>query len=217
MMPRDAWPASIPMIRSVLDDGLELTAVTVLVGENGVGKSTLLEGIADAYGIGSAGGTHNSRRAADDASELGEHLQLNRGAAGYRGGVFLRAETMHDHFEYAREIRLPGRHNSQSHGESFLEFCTDRGDMKGLWLFDEAESALSFQGCLALLALIRRLVEDGSQIVLSTHSPILASLPEALIYECGEWGIKRTSYDDLEMVRHWRSFLQSPERYLHYL
>ncbi|MCU1479862.1 MAG: family ATPase [Subtercola sp.] len=89
--------------------------------------------------------------------------------------------------------------------------------MRGLWVFDEPESALSVPGCLALIGLMHDLVEGGSQIVLSTHSPILAAYPGADLIEVGEWGLRASEYDDLDLVRTWRSFLDSPERYLRHL
>ncbi len=214
-MPRTDWAAEIPAVRQVLDEGLELSQLTIFVGENGAGKSTLVEGLAAAYGLNAEGGTIDAMHQTQATeSSLGAHLQLERGAGAGRGGVFLRAETMHGHFAYLNEIKSRGRHNFQSHGESFIEFFTNRSLINGLWVFDEAESALSFNGCLMLLSHISDLLHAGSQVVLSTHSPILASLPQARIYEVGPWGLRHADYDDLEMVRNWRLFLQAPGRYL---
>lgn len=217
---RNLWPTTIPAVRQILDDGLDLSQLTILVGQNGAGKSTLVEAIAEAFGLNVEGGTQNSRhqRYAND-SALGEHLQLVRGAGASGAGVFLRAETMHGHFAYLEDLdredqKKRGLHNRQSHGESFIEFFTSRSAVNGLWVFDEAESALSFEGSLTLLSHISDLLATGSQVVLSTHSPILASLPEADIYEVGEWGLRRSTYDELDMVRNWRLFLDAPGRYL---
>lgn len=105
----------------------------------------------------------------------------------------------------------------RGHGESFLEFLVARSGTRGLWIFDEAESALSFTGCMALLGRVRQLVAAGSQVVLSTHSPLLAALPEACIYELGEWGLRPREYDDLEMVRTWRLFMDAPQRFLRHV
>lgn len=211
---RDQWPATIPAVRQVLDEGLDFSALTVFVGENGAGKSTLVEAVAAAFGMNVEGGTVNAMHETQATeSRLNEHLQLVRSAGGSRQGVFLRAETMHGHFAYLDSILSRGKHNFQSHGESFIEFFTDRSPINGLWIFDEAESALSFNGCLMLLSHISDLLRAGSQVILSTHSPILASLPQAVIYELGDWGICRRGYDDLDMVRSWRSFLDAPGRF----
>ncbi|SUE16879.1 ABC transporter ATP-binding protein [Rhodococcus gordoniae] len=124
---------------------------------------------------------------------------------------------MHGHFSYLDDVGVSGVHNYQSHGESFVEFFATRSGIGGLWVFDEAESALSFNGCLALLAHIRELLASGSQVIMSTHSPILASLPEAKLFEIGEWGLRDREYDELDMVQSWRSFLDAPGRYLRHL
>ena len=221
-LPRGEWPATVPAVRQVLDEGLDLGPLTVLVGENGAGKSTLVEGIAEAYGLSMEGGTRDQvlHRTQVTESGLHHHLQLVRGVGGTRDGVFLRAETMHGTFAYLSELDGPpqtGRFNLQSHGESFLEFLVVRSGTRGLWVFDEPESALSFKACMALLGHVRNLLAEGSQVVLSTHSPLLAALPEADLYELGEWGLRPCAYDDLDMVRNWRMFLDAPQRFLRHL
>lgn len=105
-----------------------------------------------------------------------------------------------------------------SHGESFLELIIDRFKEGGLWVLDEPESALSFSGCLALVGVLKDLMAAGdSQVILSTHSPLLAALPGATIYEVGPWGLRNTEWEDLDLVTHWRSFMNVPERYLRHL
>ncbi|WP_299302441.1 ATP-binding cassette domain-containing protein [uncultured Brachybacterium sp.] len=215
---RTVWPATLAPVREILDEGLELGQVTVLTGDNGAGKSTLVEAIAGAYGLNPEGGGTGAMHATRATeSPLAEHLQLVRGAGAAKSGFFLRAETMHSLFTYYEEIGVGGMMHERSHGESFLELVTERSRIRGLWLLDEPESALSLPGCLALLGLLRELVENGSQILLSTHSPVLAALPGAELYEVGEWGLRRTAYDDLTLVRTWRSFLDAPQRFLRHL
>ena len=219
----DAWFAQVPAVRQLLETGIEFGPITVFVGENGAGKSTIIEAIAAAYGLNAEGGTHNARHSTfASESPLESHLQLARGAGASRKGVFLRAETMHGHFKYLHEIESEdegplGRHNLQSHGESFLEYLGARGRIRGLWVFDEPESALSFTNSLGLLARMSELAASGSQVILSTHSPVLAAVPGADIYELGEWGMRRSRYDDLEIVDNWRRFMAAPERYLRHL
>ncbi|MFD1201316.1 AAA family ATPase [Leucobacter albus] len=220
---RRSWFAEVPAVRQLLDRRFELGAMTVFVGENGAGKSTIVEAIATAYGLNAEGGTHNARHSTlATESPLEAHLQIARGLGGSRKGVFLRAETMHGHFGYLQAIEeadagVLGRHNFQSHGESFLEFVQSRSRIRGLWVFDEPESALSFSNCLVLLGCMKELAESGSQVILSTHSPVLAALPGATIYELGEWGMRMRAYDDLEIVDSWRRFMAAPERYLRHL
>lgn len=213
-MDRLYWPATLAPVRSILDDGLDLGAATVFVGDNGTGKSTVVEGIAAAFGLNAEGGTHNAmHRTYATESHLAKHLQLIRGAGASKRGLFLRAETMHGHFSYLQGLGLQGLHE-RSHGEAFLDFVQQRSRIRGLWVLDEPESALSMAGCFALLDVLCYLAADGSQVVLSTHSPLLAAFPGAEVIEVGEWGLRHTHYDDLELVRGWRSFLEDPQRFL---
>jgi predicted ATPase len=202
----------------VLEQGLDLGPVTVLTGENGVGKSTLVEAIAVAFGLnaegGSTGALHVTRAS---ESPLGDHLQLVRGAGAPRRGFFLRAETMHGFYTYLEDAGIGGPLHERSHGESFLALVSERTHLRGLWILDEPESALSLSGCLALLGLLRDLVAEGSQVILSTHSPVLAAFPGARLLELGAWGIRESAYDDLDLVRTWRLFLDAPERFLRHL
>lgn len=87
----------------------------------------------------------------------------------------------------------------------------------GMYFLDEPEAALSFSSCLALLSLLHEMPAQGSQVVLATHSPLLAALPGATLLELGEWGIRESNWEDLEMVQRWRGFLQSPDRFLRHL
>ena len=212
------WPATLPPVRQLLLDGVELGPATVLTGDNGAGKSTIIEAIAGAYGLNAeGGGTGAMHTTRVTESPLAEHLQLVRGAGASKTGFFLRAETMHSLFTYYEEIGIGGVMHERSHGESFLEIVSERSRIGGLWLLDEPESALSLSGSLALLGLLQDLAGDGAQIILSTHSPVLAAMPGADLYEVGQWGLRPTAYDDLELVRTWRSFLDAPARFLRHL
>jgi predicted ATPase len=217
-MNHDAWPATLEPVRRLLADGLDLGAVTVFVGDNGAGKSTLVEAVAMAYGMNAEGGSTGAmNRTRESESDLADHLQLVRGAGASKRGFFLRAETMHGFFTYLESINDGTPFHEQSHGESFLDLVVARSRVRGLWILDEPESALSLPGCLALIGLLRELVAEGSQVLLSTHSPALAAYPGATLYELGDWGIRVSDYDDLDLVRNWRSFLDSPERFLRHV
>lgn len=155
-------------------------------------------------------------------SVLADHLHLVRNAGATRRGYFLRAETMHGFFTYLeRNPSTTGTdiafHN-MSHGESFLELAVDRFKGPGLWVLDEPESALSFSGCLSLLAVLKDIRAAGdSQVILSTHSPVLAALPDAQILEVGPSGLRTSTWEDLDLVTNWRSFLDAPQRYLRHI
>ncbi|MCZ9881135.1 AAA family ATPase [Arthrobacter sp. B2a2-09] len=223
VLDRRRWPGILPPVAQVLDQGLDLSPATIFVGENGSGKSTLVEAIAMAYGLspegGSTGACHSTR---STESVLAEHLQVVRNAGATRRGYFLRAETMHGFFTYLEKnpstsgMDIP--FHDMSHGESFLELAVDRFRGRGLWVLDEPESALSFAGCLSLLTVLKDLLAEGSsQVIMSTHSPVLAALPGAQILEVGPWGLRQQKWSDLDLVSNWRSFLDSPERYLRHL
>lgn len=196
---RRSWPATIPAVAQLLHEGLDLGAATVLVGENGTGKSTLVEAIAMSYGLGAEGGSTGARnRTYDGESGLDQHLRCIRNAGTTRWGFLLRAETMHSFYSYLHDNpndRSPDpEFHHLSHGESFRAlFDSSRFRGPGFYVFDEPESALSFSAQLALLGQLMELLADGrSQVVVSTHSPVLASLPGARLLELGEWGVART-------------------------
>ncbi|MFD1714779.1 AAA family ATPase [Amnibacterium flavum] len=215
-MPRGVWPATVPAVEQILDHGLDLSDVTVLVGDNGAGKSTIVEAVALAFGLSPEGGSTAARHSTRESeSSLSESLQLVRGPGASKFGYFLRAETMHGFFTYLERIGPGARFHEMSHGESFIELVLAKFRGRGLWVLDEPESALSFSGCLALIGVLRALIDEGgSQVLLSTHSPLLAALPGATIYEVGEWGLRESVWDDLDLVRSWRSFLDAPDRFL---
>ena len=215
-----AWPATIPAVRQLLDEGLDLGPLTVLVGENGSGKSTLVEALAIQFGMsregGSTGAMHSTR---ESESELWKWLMLTRQPGASRWGFFLRAETMHGYYTYLEEH--PGRDpafHEMSHGESFVEVLRTRVDSPGLYLLDEPESALSFTACLALVGVLRDITQTANtQAIVATHSPIVAATPGATILELGPWGIREAKWDELDLVQHWRAFLTDPQLYLRHL
>jgi predicted ATPase len=220
----DGWYWSVPAV-SALRTGLEFSApVTVLVGENGSGKSTLLEAIAFAWGRRLTAQVHHWGPApsAEDA-ELWRALVLEGEHPPPQGGCFLRAEAMHRHFGAidadATELRafdsVPL--NARSHGESFLAFAESRRYERGLWLLDEPEAALSFRSCFALLYLLGDAVAAGSQVVLATHSPLLAAFPGASVLALGPDGPAPCPWGELEFVRDWRDFFADPGRWLRHL
>lgn len=218
-----AWYWSLPPVAQLRADGLRLsTPVTVLVGENGVGKSTLIEAIATAWenSLTGAQGRYWSAGTSVEDTDLYRHLRLRGDRNRPHGGCFLRAEAMHTVFTAAdrAEVRdYDGPLGTRSHGQAFLGYLAGRPVERGLWLLDEPEAALSFSSCLALLGLLGDLAAEGSQVIMSTHSPLLAACPGATVLELGEHGFRAAGWDDLDMVGHWRSFLDQPRRYLRHL
>ncbi|MQA10779.1 MAG: AAA family ATPase [Pseudonocardiaceae bacterium] len=227
------YPFALPVISWLARaGGLDVPAgVTFLVGENGTGKSTLVEALAVALGLNPEGGSHNFRFATRASeSSLGDSLVVSRTGRKPRTAFFLRAES---YYNVATEIErldqdphspplLPAyggaSPHDRSHGESFLDLVTHRFGPGGLYLLDEPEAALSVRGCMAVLARLSELAEQRCQIIVATHSPILLALPQATIYEIADDGtIERVDYDEALPVRLTRDFLASPQRYLQHL
>jgi predicted ATPase len=214
---RAAWWARIPAIASILDHGLNIPAgVTFLVGENGSGKSTLVEALAAAHGLNVEGGSRDARHTTRvTESPLGDALRLIRTPGRRAHAYFLRAETMHGLYTYLQdEVDDPGKFHERSHGEGFLELLETKFNGYGFYLMDEPEAPLSFTSTLGLLGRLDLLRSMDAQVVVATHSPLLTALPGATILELGAHGIRRTTWDELEIVAHWRSFLGRPGTYL---
>ncbi len=192
-----------------------LSNVTFFVGENGTGKSTLLEAIAVAYGFNAEGGTRNYRFSTNEThSELWEHIALVKKDYAERG-FFLRAESLYNTATYMEQLGL-GLLHDQSHGESFLSVIRDfRGN--GLYVLDEPEAALSPMRQLTLLVEMDTLIKEGAQFIIATHSPILMAFPGAQILEFSNKGIQSVQYQDTEHYQVTKQFLDNPEKMLHYL
>lgn len=217
--PESGYPFELPAVRGL---DVPLGALTVLVGDNGSGKSTLVEAIAVRAGFNAEGGGRNLRfETMSTHSDLHRHLTLRWGQRP-SWGWFLRAETFYgmashiaadDHPKTGIADMFPDLHG-RSHGESFITLITNRLAPRGLYLLDEPESALSFQGQLQLLRFIHDAVGSGSQFILATHSPVLMRAEGATILELDADGIREKAYDDVTSVGLWRSFLNAPERML---
>lgn len=213
-----SWPYTIPAVAQLLTDGLELpSGVTFLVGENGSGKSTLVEAVAVAYGLSPEGGSvHGQHSTRPTESPLHRDLLVQKGIGAGRWGFFLRAETMHGWYTYMDTHGSPNDadYHAMSHGESFLEVLNRRFDSPGFYCLDEPEAALSFRSTLTLIRVLHDIAAVGGQVLCATHSPVLASLPGASLIEVGDWGLRSTTWDELELVRHWKAYLDAPTRYL---
>jgi len=222
--PGDEFPFSVPAVADVARLRLD-APVTLLAGDNGTGKSTLIEALAGAIGFAPEGGELErlGQRPAVPHSVHGGALAPILGENKPRTGYFLRAESF---FNIAAFIDAKGKFSPdlslygdvplhrQSHGESFLALATNRFGGESLYILDEPEAALSVTGALTLLVAITRAASLGAQFVIATHSPVVLACPGARIYQLDEDGISPCEYDDLDAVRFTRGFLDAPERYL---
>jgi predicted ATPase len=208
----DAYPFDIPAVRAL--DALSFHPdVTFLVGENGSGKSTLLEAIALAMGFGPEGGTRNMRfETANTVSDLHDHLRIRQSLRKPSDYFFLRAESFYNVATYADKVRYLGGYegkslHNRSHGEAFLTILNHKLRGQGLYLFDEPEAALSPSRQMTALASIHSLVEDGSQFIIATHSPILLAYPRSKIVLLDAGGLRDVRYEETEHYAVTRRFL----------
>jgi predicted ATPase len=190
--------------------------VTFIVGENGTGKSTILEAIATAYGFNAEGGTKNFNFSSRDShSELQEYLKLVKGIRTPKDGFFLRAESFYNFATNVEELGFldsyGGRSlHEQSHGESFVAVLMNRFMGSGLYILDEPEAALSPSRQMAMISRMHELVKNDSQFIIATHSPIIMAYPDAAIYEIQET-ISQVKYEETEHYQIMKSFLNNTE------
>ena len=214
-----AFPFCVPALQRFERMDLH-PKVTFLVGENGSGKSTFLEALAEKLGFRSSGGSRVGNMAARAyESPLAPRLRIARTRNRPSDGFFLRAESFHNWATELDELEATPfcggvlasycgkRLHAQSHGESFLSLLTQRLRGHGVYLFDEPEAALSPQRQLAMLVRMHDLTEEFSQFIIATHSPLLMAFPGAWIYQFGPDGVGRVEFEETEHYRVTRSVM----------
>jgi predicted ATPase len=212
----------VPAVAHILREGLApARGATVLVGENGSGKSTVLEVLAAAMGLNAEGGSIGARHTTRRSEPGSLDLVVERSPGADRWAYFLRDETLHGLYSYLEENPNPRRpeptFHELSHGEGFLSLLGSRVTSGGFYLLDEPDAALSFTGTLSLVVHLSELLSRGAQLVIATHSPVLAALPGARLLEVGAWGLRQVEWDELELTANWRQFLADPQSFLRLL
>ena len=229
---KSSYLNSLPAVKHLIEnEKLSINKdVTFFVGENGTGKSTLIEAIAVAFGFNPEGGTKNFNFSTRSShSDLHEHILLSKSKLA-KDGFFLRAESFYnvasniDELDSQRTAAPPIIESyggvslhKQSHGESFMALVENRFGGNGLYILDEPEAALSPTRLLTLIAHINELVKKNSQFIIATHSPVLMAFPDAEIYEFSGSGIKSVPYKETEHYKITKRFLDDPERMIKYL
>lgn len=219
---KDAYPYTIENIRNMKEISFH-QPVTFFVGENGTGKSTLLEAIAVASGLNAEGGSANFNfQTKATHSSLWQDIILEKKARAHTK-YFLRAESFYnvaseldrmkeEDFNYGAWMAHGGRSlHEQSHGESFIALVENRFFPQGLYFLDEPEAALSPLKQMQMLILLHELVEDGCQFIIATHSPILLAYPNATIYDF-DHGLEETTYEETNHFQLYQTFLADPKR-----
>ncbi|WP_406655628.1 AAA family ATPase [Methanolobus sp. ZRKC2] len=215
------YPFCIPSIRTLHNVDFK-SNVTFFIGENGTGKSTLLEAIAYQAGFNTAGGSRdNCFTLEKSGSSLGDFIRLSW-MPKITSGFFLRAETFYDFASHIDDlgpesiIHYGGKSlHEQSHGEAFLSLLNNRFGKDGIYLLDEPEAALSPLRQMALLKIIHDLESNGkAQFIIATHSPLLMAYPEAQILNFNGSCIENIEYEDTDHYKLTRDFLNYRERYL---
>lgn len=189
---KNVYPFSIPAIQQL--QSLTFSEVTFFVGENGMGKSVLLEAIAANMDLITEEQAH---------SNLHKYIRV--------GKTYIKPDETYylpDPFISART------HVQRTHGEAFMTLITQKLQGNGLYLFDEPESSLSPSRQLNALIALHKLVKNNSQIIMATHSPILLAYPKAKIYKLGKAGIKEIWYDNTDNHRIMKETMNYPDEML---
>ena len=219
----DAYPFHIPAVKNLSSMAFH-PDVTFIIGENGTGKSTLIEAIALHLGFGIEGGSKNVQtKTHQNASGLFDYLSSTKSYRKPSDYFFLRAESYYNVATYLEELDKEEKKNyvkgnygvsslhECSHGESFMATLTHRLSGNGLYIFDEPEAALSPARQLAALSAIHELVQANSQFIIATHSPILLAYPNAVIYQLDEEGMRKVKYEETEHFMITKYFLNNHE------
>lgn len=227
-MQSSEYPFNLDIIKNLKEITFP-TKVTFFVGENGTGKSTILEALAHKTGFGAEGGSKNIHfKTSQENTYTGAEKLADCFTLSWRikcpDGYFFRAESF---FNIANYIDVLAKEDlraytayggkslhEQSHGESFLSFFKNRVGHGGFFIFDEPEAALSPQRQLSLMAIIHEICQHPhSQFIIATHSPLLLAYPHATIYSCDSAMLKKINYTDTSHYQITKHFLDNPQRY----
>jgi predicted ATPase len=213
---RAAYPFCLPFLQDEFDLNFD-RSITIIAGENGTGKSTLLEGIAVLAGYDEAGGGKGYRPVdhSNAIEAMGGKLSSAFRASWLpkvTNGWFFRAESFFSVARYLDEVSSPyADFLSHSHGEGFMRFFEERCQRQGIYIFDEPESALSPARQMEFLKLMRRMDQSGHcQIIMATHSPVLMAYPDARLLRLSKYGLDPVTVKETDHYKVMREFCADP-------
>jgi len=213
---RAAYPFCLPFLQDDFDLNFD-RSITIIAGENGTGKSTLLEGIAVLAGYDEAGGGKGYMPVdhSNAVEAMGGKLSSAFRASWLpkvTNGWFFRAESFFSVARYLDEVSSPyADFLSHSHGEGFMRFFEERCQRQGIYIFDEPESALSPARQMEFLKLMRRMDQSGHcQIIMATHSPMLMAYPDARLLRLSKYGLEPVTVKETDHYKVMREFCADP-------
>jgi predicted ATPase len=211
------YPFTIPSITNFKNCVLH-DKVTYFIGDNGCGKSTLLEAIAISLRINAEGGNRNTRYSLlKTESTLCNHILVTKTGVVIPDAFFFRAETLFSLFIAAHndEKDNPGYSwgvhgwsglDKMSHGEGHLELIMNKME-NGVYIFDEPESGLGIDKQFQFISEIDRLVKNGSQVIIATHSPVILSYPDSIIYRLSDNGYDIVTLEESKPFQMTKMFI----------
>ncbi|MEZ2332305.1 AAA family ATPase [Mesorhizobium sp. RCC_202] len=223
----DQYPWNLSIFREREFELAFTTPITIIVGENGTGKSTLLEAIGALAGYDEAGGGKGYM-------PVDHSIAIDKSGASLAGtfrahwlpkvtaGWFFRAESFYSVARYLDKAALedpfkppPPDFLSWSHGEGFIRFFEERCRRQGIYILDEPESALSPTRQIELLKLLQRMEQSGTaQVIMATHSPLLMACPNARLFRISRFGLDPTDFRDTDHFRMMRDFCRDPQAFM---
>jgi predicted ATPase len=221
---RNHYPFNIDVLQKTRSITFS-SPVTFFVGENGSGKTTLLEALARRCHIHIWSGIERTRSVVNRYEETFFLYIEVEWREDIVPGSFFSSQIFRNFAQLVDEWEAdnPGQIDyfggksliAQSHGQSIMSFFKSRYKIKGLYLLDEPETALSPKSQLELLKLLQEMGSLGhAQFIVATHSPILLACPGSVIYSFDHTPMKTIQYEDTEYYRIYKTFMENPAKVL---